>query len=66
MGKVQNERIRQLCRVTKGVDEKIDEGVLLWFGRRTGLLRGSTLGSVLVVTQWVGRGIGGLIPSKTT
>ena len=26
--KVSNARIRQLCRVTKGVDEKIDEGVL--------------------------------------
>ena len=22
----------QLCAVTKGVDEKIDEGVLRWFG----------------------------------
>ena len=28
MGKVPNVRIRQLCRVMKGVDEKIDEGVL--------------------------------------
>ena len=28
MDKVPNARIRQLCRVTKGVDEKIDEGVL--------------------------------------
>ena len=24
--------IRVLCGVTKGVDERIDEGVLLWFG----------------------------------
>ena len=24
-------QIRQLCRVTKGIDEKIDEGVLQWF-----------------------------------
>ena len=30
--KVRNSRIRQLCGVTKGVDEKIDEGVLRWFG----------------------------------
>ena len=29
--KVRNSRIRQLCGVTKGVDEKIDEGVLRWF-----------------------------------
>ena len=28
-----NARIRELCGVTKGVDEKIDEGVLRWFGR---------------------------------
>ena len=32
MNKVPNEQIRQLCGVTKGVDEKIDEGVLRWFG----------------------------------
>ena len=32
MDKVPIARIRQLCGVTKGVDEKIDEGVLRWFG----------------------------------
>ena len=31
MYKVPNSRIRQLCRVTKGVNEKIDEGILRWF-----------------------------------
>ena len=31
MDKEQNVRIKQLCGVTKGVDEKIDEGVLRWF-----------------------------------
>ena len=30
--KVPNARIRQLYGVTKCVDEKIDEGVLRWFG----------------------------------
>ena len=30
--KVPNARIRQLYGVTKGVDEKIDEWVLRWFG----------------------------------
>ena len=25
-------RIRKFCGVTKGVDERIDEGVLRWFG----------------------------------
>ena len=32
MDKVPNAQIRQLCGVTKGMDEKIDEGVLRWFG----------------------------------
>ena len=32
MDKVPNARIRKLCRVTKGVDEKTDEGFLRWFG----------------------------------
>ena len=31
MDKVPNARIRQLCGVTKGVDENIDEGILRWF-----------------------------------
>ena len=30
--KVPNARIRQLCGVTNGVDEMIDEGVPRWFG----------------------------------
>ena len=28
---VPNARIRELCGVTKEVDEKIDEGILKWF-----------------------------------
>ena len=32
MDKVPNARISQLCGVTKGVDEKIDEGVLRLLG----------------------------------
>ena len=31
MDKVLNAQIRQLCGVTKGVDEKIDESVFQWF-----------------------------------
>ena len=35
MDEAPNARIRELwgvmCRVTKGVEERIDEGVLLWF-----------------------------------
>ena len=46
MDKVPNARIRQLCRVTKSVDERIEEGVLRWLAmwrewRMTGLLRGT-------------------------
>ena len=32
MDKVPNARIKELCEVKKRVDEKIDEGVLRWFG----------------------------------
>ena len=32
LGKVPNARIRELCVVTKGVDERIDKGVLQLFG----------------------------------
>ena len=32
MDRVPNTRIRELCGVIKGVDERIDEGVLRWFG----------------------------------
>ena len=32
MNRVPNARIRELCEVIKGVNEKIDEGVFRWFG----------------------------------
>ena len=32
MDRVQNPRMRELCEVKKGVDERIDEGVLRWVG----------------------------------
>ena len=32
MDKVPNVRIRELCGVTKGVDERIGKGILRWFG----------------------------------
>ena len=31
MGRVPNARIRELCEVTKGVDERIEECVIRWF-----------------------------------
>ena len=37
MDKVPNARIKQLCRLTKVGDEKIDEGVLRWFGHVEGM-----------------------------
>ena len=53
MDKVPNARLRRL-RVTKSVDEKIDEGVLRWFShveKMAELQRGSMNGSGLVVSQ---------------
>ena len=32
MDRVPNKQIGELCRARKGLDEKIDEGVLWWFG----------------------------------
>ena len=32
MNRIPNARIRELCRAKKGQDERIDEGVLQWFG----------------------------------
>ena len=48
----------RVCRVTKGVNERIDEGVLPWFGH---VERDRIAKRVLVVIQWVGQGIDGLI-----
>ena len=40
MDRVPNARIRELCVMMKGVDERINEVVLLWRGwKRKGLLR---------------------------
>ena len=33
LDRVPNARIKELCEVKKGVDERIDEGVLPWFGQ---------------------------------
>ena len=37
MGRVPNALIKELCRVRKGVDEWIYEGVLRWFGPVEGI-----------------------------
>ena len=36
MDTIPNARIRELCRERKGLDEKIDEGVLRWFSHGRG------------------------------
>ena len=37
MDKVQNAQIRNLCEVKKGLDQRIDEGVLWWFSHVEGM-----------------------------
>ena len=37
--RVTNARIRELCGVRKGLDERIDEGVLWWFGHVERMVR---------------------------
>ena len=32
MDRIPNARIRELCGVRKGLDERIDESILRWFG----------------------------------
>ena len=65
--RVPNARVRELYGVTKGVEERIDEGVLQWFGYvermekeriAKKVYEGESSGSV----QWVGRGRDELIP----
>ena len=63
MDKVLNPRIRELCGVTKGVDED----VLRWFGHvgrmeNNGTAKRVYVGSVRVVGLWVSRRRGELIP----
>ena len=39
MDRVPTARIKELCGVKKGVDERIDEGVLRWLEHREGMER---------------------------
>ena len=59
-------RIRELCGLKKTIDERIDEGVLRWFGHvermeKDRIAKRVCAESVLVVVQWVGRRRDGLI-----
>ena len=63
--RAQNPQVRELYRVMKGVDERIDEGVLLWFihveRMENDRIAKSVYVKVLVVAQWVGCGKNRLI-----
>ena len=53
--------------MTKGVDEKIDEDVLRWFGHverieNDRIAKKVYVWSMLIAVHWVRRGRGGLIP----
>ena len=50
MDRVPNTRKRELSKVTKGVNERIDESVFWWFGMWRGW---RMIGLLMVVSQWV-------------
>ena len=67
MDRILNALIRELCGVTKGVDERIEEGVLKWFSHVERMERDRVAKSVFVgecaVSHLVSkRGRDGLIP----
>ena len=65
MDRFLNARIRKLCVVKNGLDERIDESLLRWLGHVERLDRDriakSLFECVLLVIQWVGCGRVGLI-----
>ena len=58
MDRIPNAKIRELCRVKKGLYERIDEDMLWWFSH---VERTERDRSVLVVIQWVGHRRDGFI-----
>ena len=66
MHEVSNARIRMLCGVTKGVDERIDDGVLRWFSHMERMetdriAKRVYVGECAGSPRWVDRGRGGLL-----
>ena len=59
MDRVPNERIRELYGVKKGLDEKIDEGILRWFGHVENMERDRIFKRVYVGECAVSRSVGG-------
>ena len=60
MGKVPNAWIIQLCGVTKGMEKRIDEGVLRWLGH-VEKMENDRITKRVCVGECVGSGRGGLI-----
>ena len=58
MNRIQNEWIRELCRAKKGLDERIDESVLLWFSHRERMERDSISERVYVGEYASSRSVG--------
>ena len=50
MGRVTNARIRELCGV-KGVDERIDEGILWWFDQ-VEMMENASIAKRVYVGEW--------------
>ena len=69
MDRVPNAQIKELCRWKKGLDERIDEGILRWFSHVERIERDriakSLFRGLLVVVQWVGQGTNGLIKGRS-
>ena len=55
MDKVPNTQIRQLCGVMKGVDKKINEGLLRWFGHM-GTMENDRIAKSVYVVECDGSG----------
>ena len=67
MDRIPNAWIRELCEVRKGLDERIDETVLRWFGHvermeRDRITKSVYVGECQIVVQWVGQVRDVLIP----
>ena len=52
MDKVPNAQIKELSGMTKGVNERIDEGVLRWFGHVERMEDDSIANRVYVGVSW--------------
>ena len=53
MDRVLNARIRELCRVIKGIDKSIDEGILRWFNH-VDRMENDRIANRVYVGEWAG------------